>query len=86
MLDITSKRITITGKDQAGLLYGFITLEQTLEDAKDQGDCEKWQGAKIEIPCKIHSGCDGNCYNGCDNRNFIFLYFQSNCFLIMICG
>ncbi|MCD6566077.1 MAG: family 20 glycosylhydrolase [Bacteroidales bacterium] len=35
-LDISRKQITITGKDNAGLLYGFMTLEQLIEDAKEQ--------------------------------------------------
>ncbi len=35
-LDISRKQITITGKDKAGLLYGFMTLEQLMEDAKEQ--------------------------------------------------
>jgi hypothetical protein len=35
-LDISMKQITITGKDKAGLLYAFITLEQLMEDAKEQ--------------------------------------------------
>ena len=36
-LEISQKQITITGKDQAGLFYGLMTLEQLLEDAKEQG-------------------------------------------------
>ena len=44
-LDISEKQITISGKDKAGLLYGFMTLEQLMEDAKDQ---------KVNLPlCKI---------------------------------
>ena len=35
-LDISKKEITIVGKDDAGLFYGFRTLEQLLEDAKEQ--------------------------------------------------
>ena len=35
-LDITMKQVTITGKDKAGLLYAFKTLEQLMEDAKEQ--------------------------------------------------
>ena len=35
-LGISKKQITITGKDEAGLLYGFMTLEQLMEDAKEQ--------------------------------------------------
>ncbi len=36
-LEIEQKRITIIGKDRAGLLYGFKTLEQLMIDASDQG-------------------------------------------------
>ena len=36
MLSISEKLITITGSDKAGLFYGFKTLEQLLQDAKDQ--------------------------------------------------
>ena len=35
-LEISANQIVITAKDQAGLLYGFSTLEQLMEDAKDQ--------------------------------------------------
>ena len=35
-LDISMKQIIIKGKDKAGLLYAFITLEQLMEDAKEQ--------------------------------------------------
>ncbi|NOR74403.1 MAG: family 20 glycosylhydrolase, partial [Draconibacterium sp.] len=35
-LSISRKQITINGKDKAGLFYGFQTLEQLLEDAKEQ--------------------------------------------------
>ena len=35
-LEISAHQIVITAKDQAGLLYGFSTLEQLMEDAKDQ--------------------------------------------------
>ncbi len=35
-LDISNKQITINGKDKAGLLYAFMTLEQLMEDAKEQ--------------------------------------------------
>jgi hypothetical protein len=35
-LDIDGDQIHITGKDQAGLLYGFMTLEQLMEDAMEQ--------------------------------------------------
>ncbi len=33
---IDKELITIVGKDKAGLLYAFMTLEQLMEDAKDQ--------------------------------------------------
>ncbi|MCP4312646.1 MAG: family 20 glycosylhydrolase [Bacteroidetes bacterium] len=36
-LSISQKQISIKAKDQAGLLYGFMTLEQLMTDAKDQG-------------------------------------------------
>ena len=36
-LDISKRLITIAGKDKAGLLYGFMTLEQLMEDALEQG-------------------------------------------------
>jgi hexosaminidase len=35
-LDISRNQINITAKDRAGLLYAFMTLEQLVEDAKDQ--------------------------------------------------
>ncbi len=35
-LVVSDKNVTITGKDQAGLFYGLATLEQLLEDAKEQ--------------------------------------------------
>jgi hexosaminidase len=35
-LDISDQQITIVGKDKAGLFYGFKTLEQLLQDAKEQ--------------------------------------------------
>lgn len=35
-LEITKNKINITGKDKAGLLYAFMTLEQLMEDAKEQ--------------------------------------------------
>ena len=35
-INITEKIIVISYKDKAGLLYGFMTLEQLLEDAKEQ--------------------------------------------------
>ena len=35
-LNISKKQITITGKDKAGLFYAFKTLEQFMEDAKEQ--------------------------------------------------
>ena len=36
-LDITRENVTITGKRRAGLMYGFITLEQLMNDAREQG-------------------------------------------------
>ncbi len=36
-LDITQKKITIEAKDEAGLFYGFATLDQIAEDASLQG-------------------------------------------------
>lgn len=36
VLEITDTKIHISAKDNAGLLYGFMTLEQLLEDAKEQ--------------------------------------------------
>jgi len=35
-LEIEGKIISIAGKDRAGLLYGFMTLEQLMEDATEQ--------------------------------------------------
>lgn len=35
-LDISGKQINIIAKDKAGLLYAFMTLEQLMEDAKEQ--------------------------------------------------
>ena len=35
-LEITRKQVNITGKDIAGLLYAFMTLNQLLEDAREQ--------------------------------------------------
>jgi len=35
-LEIAGKIISIAGKDKAGLLYGFMTLEQLMEDALEQ--------------------------------------------------
>ncbi|MDH5380901.1 MAG: beta-N-acetylhexosaminidase [Cyclobacteriaceae bacterium] len=35
-LEISANQISITGKDQAGLMYGLMTLEQLMEDAKEQ--------------------------------------------------
>ena len=32
-MNITEKRITIKAKDEAGLFYGFTTLDQIAEDA-----------------------------------------------------
>jgi len=36
IMDILDNKITIVGKDKAGLFYGFMTLEQLMEDAKEQ--------------------------------------------------
>jgi len=36
VLDISEDQITITGKDKTGLFYAFKTLEQLVEDAKEQ--------------------------------------------------
>ncbi len=36
-LEISKKQINISGKDQAGLFYGLITLDQLMEDAMEQG-------------------------------------------------
>ncbi len=36
VLEIGSGQVRITGKDQAGLLYGFMTLHQLMEDAAGQ--------------------------------------------------
>jgi hexosaminidase len=45
MMDIGTNQIQITAKDQAGLLYGLATLEQLIEDAKEQ---------KVKLPtCQI---------------------------------
>ena len=35
-MEISQKQVSITGKDEAGLLYGFMTLNQLLEDAREQ--------------------------------------------------
>ena len=35
-LDISKKQVSISGKDKAGLLYAFMTLNQLLEDAREQ--------------------------------------------------
>lgn len=35
-LEISNKQIQITAKDKAGLLYGFMTLNQLVEDATEQ--------------------------------------------------
>ncbi len=35
-LAITRNKIVLTGKDRAGLMYGFMTLEQLMEDAQEQ--------------------------------------------------
>lgn len=36
MLQISDKQINISAKDEAGLLYAFMSLEQLLQDAKEQ--------------------------------------------------
>jgi hypothetical protein len=36
VLEIFEDEVKIIGKDKAGLLYGFLSLEQLMEDAKDQ--------------------------------------------------
>ena len=36
-LDITRDQITISGNKKAGLLYGFMTLQQIMIDAREQG-------------------------------------------------
>ena len=44
-LEITEKQILLTGKDKAGLFYGFMTLKQLMDDAKEQ---------QVSLPiCKI---------------------------------
>ncbi|MEN8203609.1 MAG: glycoside hydrolase family 20 zincin-like fold domain-containing protein [Bacteroidota bacterium] len=44
-LEISTRTISITGKDQAGLFYGFMTLEQLMADASEQN---------VSLPqCKI---------------------------------
>lgn len=35
-MDISKKQVSISGKDNAGLLYAFMTLNQLLEDAREQ--------------------------------------------------
>lgn len=35
-MNISAKQIQITAKDQAGLIYGLATLEQLIEDAREQ--------------------------------------------------
>ncbi|MBW1787298.1 MAG: glycoside hydrolase family 20, partial [Deltaproteobacteria bacterium] len=35
-INITNKRIDLTGKDKAGLFYALKTLEQLLQDSKEQ--------------------------------------------------
>jgi len=37
LLQIEDNQILITAKDKAGLLYAFMTLEQLMEDAQEQG-------------------------------------------------
>jgi len=36
LLNIDTEKIIITGKDKAGLIYGFMTLKQLLQDSKQQ--------------------------------------------------
>ena len=36
-LDITRDRVTISGNKKAGLLYGYMTLQQLMNDAREQG-------------------------------------------------
>ncbi len=36
-LQISNEKIELTGKDPAGLMYSFMTLEQIMEDATEQG-------------------------------------------------
>ncbi len=36
ILEISRRRVTIIGKDHAGLFYGFMTLGQLMEDAREQ--------------------------------------------------
>ena len=35
-LEISKNQVSIVGKDKAGLLYGFMTLDQLVEDANEQ--------------------------------------------------
>ena len=37
-LEILKNKVKITAKDQAGLFYGFITLDQLLEDSKNKNN------------------------------------------------
>ena len=37
ILEISSDRVTITGSKRAGLLYGWMTLQQLMTDAQEQG-------------------------------------------------
>ena len=52
-LEISRKQIIITGKDKAGLLYGFMTVDQLMED-----DCRMLEHVmalqKGRRPCDVH--------------------------------
>jgi hexosaminidase len=37
IIDITRERVTITGNKKTGLFYGFMTLQQLMTDAREQG-------------------------------------------------
>jgi len=41
-IDITNHQVSLIGKDKAGLFYALKTLEQLLEDAKEQDVCLPW--------------------------------------------
>ncbi|MFC2167651.1 family 20 glycosylhydrolase [Acidobacteriota bacterium] len=41
-IDISQNQIRLTGKDKTGLFYSLKTLEQLLEDAKEQDVCLPW--------------------------------------------
>ncbi|MCK4746161.1 MAG: glycoside hydrolase, partial [Bacteroidales bacterium] len=62
-LEISGEQIAIAGKDRAGLLYGFMTLEQLMEDAGEQGvplplcsiqDCPLLSYRAIHLDMKHH--------------------------------